>query len=530
MQMGISIIGAGRVGLCLGAVLAKAGFSVLLADRGQSGDQDGGLGGERAFSPDSAGGPAAARAGANRRKDGGRSIRQEDSRERFCQSAALKSGEWRGGAAEKTPLEKPRSGAGGALEILPAFHEPGLGKILRENRSNIRWAESRAEAADSDTIFFTLSAPITKEGDLDLRETLEWARLIARRAQREKLLIVKSSFPIGTNRQIQAAADELKAPVHTVTCPEFLRQGQAIQDIRRPDRIVIGARNPETGQKAEALYRRFFKEGRVIHTDPETAELAKLAANAFLSMKISFINEISLFSEACAGNMKDLRDILGADERIGASCFEPGLGFGGGCLPKDLQLLLLRGEKILKKNSPKESKRGGNRQKPPPKAAVLRAVQERNRGRAAHFFHQIQKHFQSLEGKSFAFWGLTFKSGSEGIANSPALGLARKLLEAGAELYIFDPLLTERDRAGLFSQGARARFSAGIGESLDGRDGLIAGAAGEGFQSVSLQEIKKRLKNPLIVQGRSLFPPEELDRLGFVWYEAGYAPLSFKKA
>ena len=399
----------------------------------------------------------------------------------------------------------------------PPFFEPGLERALKQNSSNIRWAQNRQEAADSELVFFTLSAPVLKNGDLNMRGVFEWARLIAQRAAlkpgQPKTLIIKSSFPIGTNRRIQQIAQGLKAPLNVASCPEFLRAGSAIQDITRPARAVIGSRTPEAGRRAEAVFRRFAKGARIIHASPETAELSKLASNAFLSMKISFAGEISLISEACGGNMQKLSEILSADPRIAAGGLEPGLGFGGPCLPKDLQLLIFQGESLLKNREPAKTARERSAMR------VLRAAQAANSWRPEHVFLQIRQRLGILPGKALAFWGLSFKSGSDGLSHSPALALARRLLRAGAELHIADPFLTEKGMGALLSkkERAKARFCGGYGESpakkpgksssqkafhssltksLDGKDGLIIAAAGEAFSAISLKEIKKRLKTP----------------------------------
>ena len=191
-----------------------------------------------------------------------------------------------------------------------AFYEPDLQDCIKHNQANLEWTRYTEKILSSDFIFFCLSAPFNKKGVMDLKEVLNWAELIAENTKKEKYLIIKSTFPIGTNTDIQKIALEKKAPLFVITCPEFLRQGQALKDLSSPERLVIGSREIKAGKKLEEFYTKFSSPKRIIHTDPETAELSKLACNAYLATKISFINEFAGLCEQVKGDPKKLQIVL----------------------------------------------------------------------------------------------------------------------------------------------------------------------------------------------------------------------------
>ncbi|MCY4512723.1 MAG: nucleotide sugar dehydrogenase [Bdellovibrionales bacterium] len=431
--MNISIIGAGRIGLILGACLAERGHSVLFTDRDFKKLKDISLG--------------------------------------------------------RVP-----------------FYEPGLKALFRKNKSRLKWVEEPQDIIASEIIFLTLSLPVKINGDFDMSGVKSWIRQIIRYTEKEKLLILKSTFPLGTNRVLQSLADKAKAPLHIVTCPEFLRQGQALSDIQNPDRIVIAGPSQKVNKKVERLYKS-FSSGPVIFTSPETAEISKLAANSFLALKISFINLIANVSEGFSVDMNDLKNILGSDPRIGKPFLQPGLGFGGSCLPKDLKHLIFQGQR--QKNL----------------IGLLKEVEALNRNRVPHFFQQIKKQSQTLTHKTYAFWGLSFKANTDDIRTSPAVLLALQLLKTGAKIQIFDPLFKEEWKSLFhFSQSKKSvkvTFHNTPLSALKSAHGLIIGTDWKGFQKIPLDDIKSQLKTPFIVDGRGIFNVKELMRKGFKVYQAG---------
>ena len=460
--MNISIIGSGRVGLSLGAVLARSGFQVFMTD--------------------------------------------------------------------KDPLKKQ---AVQALNL--PFFEPKLKEVLKNNQSCIEWTRYTEKIVSSDFIFFCLSLPVGRKGWPDLNPVFEWVRLIAKEANREKYLILKSTFPLGTNKKIQEIVSEQKTPLYIITCPEFLRQGQALKDLSYPERLVIGTEELKSGKKLEGIYKKFSQPKQVIYTDPQTAELAKLACNAFLSVKISFINEWAGLCEKTKGDMSKLQLILSSDSRIGQNFLTPGLGYGGYCLPKDMNLSLQEGR---------------NRNQ---KMSLLESAQQINSLRVKFFFDKILSYYKNLNRGSLAFWGIRFKKNTDDLKNSPALNLLCRLLKAGAELHVYDPLFVEERVFFLFDKKAHPEnkghtqnllkkfclqeedvdflrkkifqgqvvFYKKALKSLERRQGLIVASDCDEFKQIPLLEIKKKLSQAFLVDGRGVFLAEDLKKAKFCFYQAG---------
>ena len=440
--MRISIIGCGRLGACLGAVMAKAGFEVLITDKN---------------------------------------------------------------------FKKKELFKGKAL-----FYEPELAQYFKEYAENLIWTQYVDKLLASDFLFFCLSLPHNKKGEADLSPLLEWVRLIP--DQSEKTVVLKSTLPIGSNRQIGQILK--KAPV--ISCPEFLREGQALSDILKPERLVIGARDRQAGQKLAKLYKRFSKPKKIIHTDPETAELAKLACNSFLATKISFINQWAGLCEKTSANIQDLKAVLASDSRIGKEFLNPGLGYGGTCLPKDVQLALYQSRK---------------KQCPMP---LLQTVQDQNSEMPEIFFKKIKAHYGRLKDLELSFWGLSFKKNTDKLKNSPALSLVVRLLKAGVVAHIYDPLFVKDSALNIFSYAKDKDFDnkelktvidyiykgkvflyKNPKEAIEQKDGLIVGVDSEEFLSLSLKEIKASLSHPFIGDGRNLYSKRDLQKQGFYFYQRG---------
>ena len=456
--MKVSIIGSGRVGLSLGAVLADFGYSVLMTDK-------------------------------------------EDKKEELS----------------------------GKL----SFYEPQLSEYLKKNQDNLEWTRWIEKIVSADIIFFCLGFPIKKEGDLDLTELFNWARHISEHSKEDKILVVKSTVPIGTNRKIQDIVEKKKIKV--ISCPEFLREGQAIQDLLQPQRVVIGSTDSQSAKKLEELYKKFSQVKQIIHTDFETAELAKLACNSFLATKISFINEMAGLCEKVQGDIEKLQLILGSDSRIGKDFLNPGLGYGGYCLPKDVQLAVTEGQK-----------RNQNME-------LLKSAQKINSYLVEHFYKKLKNYYKNLKGVELAFWGISFKKGTDNLNNSPALKLLYKLLKSGAKLHVYDPLFVKEKVFKLFKGQkypqkknfisykiskmfspkkeidylvkkifeGQCFFHKDILESLKNRQGLIIGSDREEFQQTPLDQIKQKLSEPFIVDGRSFFLIKDLKKNKFSFYKKG---------
>ena len=463
--MTVSIIGSGRVGLCLGVLIAKAGHSVLLTD--------------------------------------------------------------------KDPSKKE------ILEGKFFFYEPQLESCFHSSKNCLKWTRQVDLILSSQYIFFCLSFPSDKKGNSDLTELLEWVKLLSedktapqqnkislknkantKNTEKSKTLVIKSTCPIGAYQKIKELVEGRNISV--IVCPEFLREGQALQDLSEPERIVIGSKNKEAGRELEKFYKTFCKPKKIIHSDPQTAELSKLACNSFLGAKISFINEWAGLLESIGGNIKKLQEILGSDSRIGDSFLTPGLGYGGYCLPKDIRLAALsaRSRKY--------------------KMRILEKIQEYNEELPQLFFQKIKQYYKKLNKVSLAFWGISFKKNTDNLRNSPALKLIYFLLKDGAELHIYDPLFTKENVMRLFKKQkdrdfknkeldylvkkipqGKVFFYKSAEETLSEREGLIVAGDSDEFKKVSLNEIKSKLTQPFLADGRSFYSGSELKKKGFFYYQRG---------
>lgn len=427
--MQIAIIGAGRVGLCLGASLAEKGSNIIFIDKDEQ-------------------------------------KIKELSQQKF------------------------------------GFYELNLEETLKKHWSQLQWSHDLQQAQSCKFLFLSLSTKILEQGQPDLLETFKLCEKIARQNQNKRILIIKSTFPVGSQRKISDLTQKHNPNLHIVSCPEFLKQGQALQDIKEGYRLVIGSRDKKIAQQVEELYKTFYK-GKIIHSNPETAEMSKLASNSFLALKISFINELSRFCEKFNIQKEDLKTILGADKRIAPEFLESGLGFGGSCLPKDLNMLVEQAQSLNVEMN------------------LLQTTQQINTGQVDHFLEAIKHAFPTLKGRHFAFWGLSFKEDTDDVRCSPALNLAQKLLNEGCELKVYDPLISKKDILALFENQKNLQVYENLKDSLSHQEALIVANKSKEFLSLSLKEIKQSLKNPFIVDARNLFLAEELVRAGFDFYQAG---------
>ena len=408
------------------------------------------------------------------------------------------------------------------------FYEPQLESYFQSHKENLRWTRQVDLILSSDYVFFCLSFPYDKKGATELTELLEWMKLVPE----GKTVILKSTCPLGTYQKIEKA---LKGEKRTlIICPEFLREGQALQDLMSPERLVIGTKNKPAGKKLEELYKTFCKPKKVIHSDPETVELSKLACNSFLGTKISFINEWAGLCESVGGDIKKLREILGSDSRIGDSFLTPGLGYGGYCLPKDMKLAEFEAK---------------NRKY---KLKILEKVQDLNEELPQFFFEKIKSYYKTLNKIPLAFWGISFKKNTDNLKNSPALKLMFFLLKAGVKLHVYDPLFTKENAMKIFKNQKKTDFKnkeldylvkkifqgniffyKSAEESLENREGLIVAGDSDEFKNFSLDTIKNKLNRAFLVDGRSLYSKDLLKEKGFSYYQRGggdFSQFDFKQS
>jgi len=394
------------------------------------------------------------------------------------------------------------------------FYEPQLESYFQSHKKWLKWTRQTDLILSSKYIFFCLSFPGGKKKDRDLTELLEWVKLVPE----GKTLIVKSTCPVGAYQKIEKALEGKNISI--AVCPEFLREGQAIQDLLEPERVVIGCKNKFVAKKLEEFYKTICRPKKIIHSDPETAELSKLACNSFLGVKISFINEWAGLCESIGGDMKSLQKILGSDSRIGGSFLNPGLGYGGYCLPKDIEMSRVAG------------KIRGVQMK------ILKQVQDLNEELPQLFFKKIKKHYKKLNKAELAFWGISFKKNTDNLRNSPALKLMFFLLKAGVKIHVYDPLFTKENVIKVFKNQAdfksreldylvkkilegKVFFYKSAIEALNKREGLIVAGDSDGFKCLYLDKRQDKLTRTSLIDGRSLYSKTDVTQKGFSFYQRG---------
>jgi UDPglucose 6-dehydrogenase len=375
------------------------------------------------------------------------------------------------------------------------FHEPGLPEVLERNRERIRYTLDSEDLADADVLFICVQTPPTYSGDADL--SYVWTALDdLPRMERRRLLVMKSTVPVGTGDKVRAALEARGlANVGYVSNPEFLAEGRAVHDFTNPDRIVIGAFAEEDAAAVEALYERI--DAPVVVTDVASAEMIKLAANAFLMTRISFINEIANVCEAVGADVVEVAQGVGLDHRLGSHFLRAGIGYGGSCFPKDSLAL-----KQLASNS------GYHFQ-------LLAAVIEVNELQKRRVIQKLQKHLGKLRGKKVALLGLAFKAGTDDMREAPSLVLASRLLAEGAEVRAWDPVA----RPGELIKGAVLYDS--VLEAVSGADAAVIVTEWDELRGLASTETRDAMARPLIIDGRNLLNPAEARRAGFAYEGIG---------
>src|SRR5438874_3312215 len=377
------------------------------------------------------------------------------------------------------------------------FHEPDLPEVLVRNRDRIRYTLDADELEKADTLFVCVQTPPTYSGDADL--SYVWTALDdLPRGDRRQILVMKSTVPVGTGDKVRAALEARGLTnVGYVSNPEFLSEGRAVRDFLEPDRIVIGAFADEDGAAVESLYGGI--EAPVLRTDVASAEMIKLAANAFLMTRISFINEIANVCEAVGADVVEVAKGVGLDHRLGPHFLRAGIGYGGSCFPKDSLAL-----KQLASNS------GYHFQ-------LLSAVIEVNELQKRRVVQKLQKHLGKLRGKKFALLGLAFKAGTDDMREAPSLVLASRLLAEGAEVRAWDPVAKPGDLV----RGVSLCDSAL--EAVDGADAAVIVTDWDEFRSLASPEVRQAMRRPLIIAGRNLLDPEATRAAGFDYEGIGRA-------
>ena len=356
---------------------------------------------------------------------------------------------------------------------------------------------------DAEVIFLALPTPPGEDGSADLSYILKVAEQLGSLIEKYTIIVDKSTVPVGTADKVHAIiAKKARGTFSVVSNPEFLREGFAISDFMKPDRVVIGTDDATARKVMERLYKPFVRQGNpIIFMDAKSAELTKYAANAFLATKITFMNEIANYCELVGANVDHVRIGIGSDERIGKRFLFPGIGYGGSCFPKDVQALVKSG---------KDDDFDFN---------VLRSVMEVNTRQKTILFPKIMNYFGgNITGKNIAIWGLAFKPDTDDIREAPALYLINKLVESGAVITAFDPEAMENVRAQI---GDKIQYSDNEYDALKEADALIICTEWSIFRNPDFSRIKAEMKGNALFDGRNLFDLEDMESKGFCYFSIG---------
>lgn len=396
--------------------------------------------------------------------------------------------------------------------ILPIY-EPGLEPIVKETVADGRlsFTSNAAEAVEhGNVIFIAVGTPPNEDGSADLKHVLTVAKTIAQHMNAYKVIVDKSTVPVGTADRVTEAVStvlsqrKLEVEFDVVSNPEFLKEGAAVADCQRPDRIVIGTNS----KRAEALLRELYEtfnrnHDRVMVMDVRSAELTKYAANCMLATKISFMNEMANIAERVGADIEAVRLGIGSDPRIGYHFIYPGAGYGGSCFPKDVSALIHISEEL------------GFEPK------ILNAVEARNQAQKHVLFEKLNKHFSGqLKDKKIALWGLSFKPNTDDMRDAPSRVLMELLWVAGAKVQAFDPVAMEETQH-IYGQSPKLTLAGTKEAALHDADVLVIVTEWRAFKTPDFELIKSSLKSPVIFDGRNLFDPKAMHERGFTYYAIG---------
>ncbi|OED39781.1 UDP-glucose 6-dehydrogenase [Chromatiales bacterium (ex Bugula neritina AB1)] len=396
--------------------------------------------------------------------------------------------------------------------IIP-IHEPGLDAVILRNveigRLSFTTDMDRA-VSHSEMQFIAVGTPPDEDGSADLQHVLAVAQTIAERMDSRKLVVTKSTVPVGTSDKVGARMHEVLAKrgetieFTTISNPEFLKEGAAIEDFRKPDRIVVGTQNPYAMEEMRKLYAPFCRNhDRLIFMDIRSSELTKYAANSMLATKISFMNELSNLADALGADIENVRIGIGSDPRIGYSFIYPGCGYGGSCFPKDVKALVATAREV-----------GYH-------AELLESVESVNERQKNVLFEKLNNHFNGdLSGKTFALWGLAFKPNTDDMREAPSRVLMEALWAQGAKVQAYDPVAMDETRS-IYPDKNNLALVDSATAATQGADALIICTEWHEFRSPDWDGLKQGLTAPVIFDGRNLYEPEVLSEHGISYYCIG---------
>jgi UDPglucose 6-dehydrogenase len=385
------------------------------------------------------------------------------------------------------------------------IYEPGLEELVRRNRAEKRLlftTDLGKGVRSSQIIFIAVGTPTGEDGSADLRHVLEVARQIGKAMNGYKVVVDKSTVPVGTSEKVrETIRKETQHPFSVVSNPEFLKQGAAIEDFMKPDRVVIGAEDQRAAEIMKELYAPFTRTGApIMMMDCASAELCKYAANAMLATRISFMNEVANVCEVVGADVDQVRRAVASDRRIGPAFLFPGVGYGGSCFPKDVKAMM---KFASSRNYQFE---------------ILQAVENVNERQKVRLLAKMKQHFGSVKGKRIAVWGLAFKPKTDDMREAPAVPLIKSLLDAGATVAAYDPEAAKVARS-IFGEAVDLKDK--NYDALAGADALAIVTEWHEFREPDWTRIKKLLRTPVIFDGRNIYNPEQLRGLGFTYYSMG---------
>jgi UDPglucose 6-dehydrogenase len=385
------------------------------------------------------------------------------------------------------------------------IYEPGLEEMVRRNTEEQRLSFSTDLAAavkKAAIIFIAVGTPQGATGHANLDYVRETAKSIAKAMDSFKIIVTKSTVPVGTADQIKRwIEEESSQPCAVISNPEFLKEGSAVEDFMKPDRVVLGGDHPEAIEAVKELYEPFVRTGNpILVMDSRSAEMSKYAANAMLATKISFINEVSRLCGEMGADISEVRRAMALDRRIGPHFIFPGVGYGGSCFPKDIRAMISMGGDT-------------------PEMLLLKAVEQVNERQKGLLVEKVRRHFgEKLSGLTFAIWGLAFKPRTDDMRDAPSITVIEELLKAGAHVHAHDPEAMEEAKK-VF--GDRIRYASRNYDALDGASALLVLTEWNEFRRPNFQRIKQLLRSPIIFDGRNIYDPSDLRKLGFKYYSIG---------
>ena len=408
---------------------------------------------------------------------------------------------------DEKKIEKLKEG------VIPIY-EPGLESMVRENyeRGTLEFTTDIKEALEkTDVIFIAVGTPQGEDGSADLQYVLKVAEDIGKHMTHEMIVVDKSTVPVGTADKVKAVIQEeldkrnVEIPFHVISNPEFLKEGSAIEDFMKPDRVVIGAENDKAMEVMKELYAPFtHNHERFIAMDVRSAEMTKYTANAILATKISFMNEIANICERVGADVNKVRIGIGSDSRIGYSFIYPGCGYGGSCFPKDVQAL----NKIAL-DAGYEPK-------------IIQAVETVNKKQKKVLAEKVVKRFgEDLNGKTFAVWGLSFKPETDDMREASAITIIDELTKRGAKIKAYDPKAMDEARTFYLKDNPNVEYTKSKYDALDGANAMLLVTEWKEFRSPDFEEMKKRLKQPIIFDGRNQYNMEKMKEKGFEYHQIG---------